>query len=240
MKVTGATLQEIEQAADETGIRLYNLRVSGHGYAFTLKTGEPNEQRIDWRGKLVRAPRYQRLSQCAQRSTARGHEGKEFARVVPGVVCWHGHRDFFRALYKLAPQAVVRTAMAVYRNAGNFESQFEATRYAGGDRMGVHMTPYADACTCDRPIHRPYRSAECVQEKYNGWTNYDTWNVALWVGNEESWYRAMMTAGGRNQDFTADSAEAFARDLWPSGKTPDNAELDTVNWQEIVDSWNEV
>lgn len=104
---------------------------------------------IDWRGKLVWSPRYQRLSQRTQRSTAQGHEGKEFARVVPGRVCWHGHRDFFRALYKLAPRAVVRTAMAVYRDAEDFEAHFESTRrQLGGESWVGMMKPYADACTC--------------------------------------------------------------------------------------------
>jgi hypothetical protein len=23
-------------------------------------------------------------------------------------------------------------------------------------------------------------------KKYNGWTNYETWNVALWLDNEQS------------------------------------------------------
>lgn len=150
MKVTGATAEQIQQAARETGVRIYNFRESGHGFAFTLKTGEHATPRIDWRGKTVLSPRYQRLSQYTQTSTARGHEGKQFARVVPGAVCWHGHRDFFRALYRLAPRARVRTALAVYRNADNFEEEYPRTRTATGPENSYvsRLTPYSAACTC--------------------------------------------------------------------------------------------
>ena len=27
-------------------------------------------------------------------------------RRVPGAVCWHGHRDFMRALFRLAPESM--------------------------------------------------------------------------------------------------------------------------------------
>lgn len=26
---------------------------------------------------------------------------------------------------------------------------------------------------------------------YNGWYNYQTWNVSLWLNNEEAWYQSM-------------------------------------------------
>ena len=30
---------------------------------------------------------------------------------------------------------------------------------------------------------------------YNGWTNYETWNVALWINNEEGLYNLAQECG---------------------------------------------
>ena len=77
-------------------------------------------------------------------------------------------------------------------------------------------------------------------ERYNGWANYETWNVTLWVGNEEWMYRRMQAEQAQGP-FTAKSAEAFARRLMPDG-TPDMrsaAGYRRVDWQGVADAWNE-
>ena len=35
----------------------------------------------------------------------------------------------------------------------------------------------------------------CLDISYNGWANYETWNVALWIGNDEGLYSEAMAAG---------------------------------------------
>lgn len=141
-----------QEAAHAVGVRLYNLRESGRGIAFTLKTGEHMEPREDWRGKVKLSPKYQRLSQRTEISTARETEGMEYQKVIPGAVCWHGHRDFFRAFYRLVPDAKIRTAFITYQNAQHFEENYERTydgppKKAAGSFAG-YARPYQDACTC--------------------------------------------------------------------------------------------
>jgi len=119
MIIRNADYHDICAAAADAGVLLEADRATrGTGYRVRLK--------------LATDKRYQRMS----------HSGRRVA-----AVCWHGHRDFFRALYQRAPEARVSTGMADYRSAEDFEASFEAT---GRRNIGSQMDPvsYRTACFC--------------------------------------------------------------------------------------------
>lgn len=76
------------------------------------------------------------------------------------------------------------------------------------------------------------------QPKYNGWTNWETWQILLWIDNDEQLYR--MTRDFVRRSRYAHSlqflVEGWVRHLFPDG-TPDMDsadEFDCVNWEEIT------
>ena len=73
------------------------------------------------------------------------------------------------------------------------------------------------------------------KQEYNGWFNRATWNVALWLGNDEGVYRAAVAAAkavrGR---LTGSVAEGICRELFPEGKTPDGDKLNDCHWPSIA------
>jgi hypothetical protein len=81
---------------------------------------------------------------------------------------------------------------------------------------------------------------------YNGWKNWATWQINLWIDNEEPMYRAKQRDLRRSvEDYTADDAEKLCTDLLNSYYghhwTPDmdQKDLKEVDWQEIADYLNE-
>ena len=54
---------------------------------------------------------------------------------------------------------------------------------------------------------------------YNGWQNYETWNVALWLQNDESLYNISQKVVANGGSY-ADVAEVFS-ETFGLTKTPD-------------------
>lgn len=76
---------------------------------------------------------------------------------------------------------------------------------------------------------------------YNGWSNYETWLVALWLNNDQASYNALeaLKAGGGSEHRKAESLEELVRELYefePVGIVADlvNSAFARVNWVEIV------
>ncbi len=61
---------------------------------------------------------------------------------------------------------------------------------------------------------------------YNGWTNYETWNVALWIQNDESLYKIAR----RYDDYLK-----FVKHVWFDAKTPDGVSYTDpkLDWDEL-------
>ena len=74
---------------------------------------------------------------------------------------------------------------------------------------------------------------------YNGWTNWETWNVNLWIENERPLYYEKVRFLREASEVNAISVWVFCKAVFPNGtpdmKTP--TELDDVNWDEIAKHW---
>lgn len=73
---------------------------------------------------------------------------------------------------------------------------------------------------------------------YNGWSNYETWNVSLWLNNDEGTYRELqrLQQHADDKDELATKIREFCEAIWENGKTPDDADLKQVDWDEIAES----
>ncbi len=76
---------------------------------------------------------------------------------------------------------------------------------------------------------------------YNGWSNHETWLVALWLNNDQASYNALeeLKAEDESDYHKAESLEELVHELYgfePVGMIADliNSASARVNWVEIV------
>ena len=78
---------------------------------------------------------------------------------------------------------------------------------------------------------------------YNGWTNYETWNVELWRSNDERVYHKsrslIKAAASLDEKITGKHVERFFNEKM-GGTTSDLKDMDDlepINFDEIATHW---
>lgn len=82
------------------------------------------------------------------------------------------------------------------------------------------------------------------KKNYNGWTNYETWNVALWLNNEPSTseYLHDLSNGPGKTYEKARQLQEFVEDMNPLSEGASmfhdllSAAIHAVNWYEIIEN----
>ena len=67
---------------------------------------------------------------------------------------------------------------------------------------------------------------------FNGWKNWETWNVALWIGNDEGLYREARSCVDYAQ-FTERMRDCESKET-PDGCAWDSGELDVDSLDEMI------
>ena len=84
-------------------------------------------------------------------------------------------------------------------------------------------------------------SAGSKPDDYNGWKNYPTWDIHLWLANNEvTYHQAMMLlAVGGTLSAGADNLRAFVQDNNPL-KDESSPYADILGWALQIVDWDEV
>lgn len=81
---------------------------------------------------------------------------------------------------------------------------------------------------------------------YNGWANYETWNIVLWINNDEGMYNHALSLieqllaihDNDWQNVSIAEIRELVREAIGRGSTPDGVSLShrEVDWYEISDA----
>ncbi len=79
-----------------------------------------------------------------------------------------------------------------------------------------------------------------MKNTYNGWPNRETWNVMLWLDNDEGMYRYYVGCAKRMR-VLAENAKEIALEAFQDGRTPDGVSLHSskIRWGRIAEAMRE-
>lgn len=123
----------LEDLASEANLRVVEVHKGRYGIHFRLRT---KGSHAAWRRFSVR------------RNLDGTYEVRDPVRIIPGAVCWHGHREFMRLLFSRFPDAVLHTALTDYRGMKDFEENHEQTYYRIRPMMRGSVLPENQYCVC--------------------------------------------------------------------------------------------
>ena len=69
---------------------------------------------------------------------------------------------------------------------------------------------------------------------YNGWKNYETWNVALWIDNDQFWYGVAEDCQSY-ADFVNEMIFTCGVESTPDGVDLNDDKIDTVRLTEMLE-----
>ena len=148
MIASRVTREVLENAAAIVGVRADITSLSAMRHRVKLYPVVRDEQIRPPRFVGIESPRMRRWtdargdSKYQRESVGYGTAGRRMH-----AVCWHGFRDYFRAVYVVRPEAWFRTSVATWRGAVDFEARF---RESGYRNIGPPIAPVimASACRC--------------------------------------------------------------------------------------------
>tara|TARA_B100001939_G_scaffold318590_1_gene306118 strand:- start:483 stop:758 length:276 start_codon:yes stop_codon:yes gene_type:complete len=73
------------------------------------------------------------------------------------------------------------------------------------------------------------------RETYNGWANYETWNVSLWIQNDPGMYRLARIKGHSGYDHLIPALEVNFGQMTPDGVRWMDPTIDTDEMDEMLE-----
>jgi len=85
-----------------------------------------------------------------------------------------------------------------------------------------------------------------VEEGYSGYENWETWNVSLWLSNDEGLYLTTIDLMANNPpryskpakayfaDEASEALEEFVEELLDDNTITDKISIHRVDWQEVL------